>query len=727
MASAMVTQLASEIAALRLQRDQALAREAETTYGLQRMLGADKAAGVLVRALWGDCLAALHVWRQHASEISLSIALDYADPGRRRYAEAVAADAAARLEIEETRRQEAEKLAFDEGKRRRRAEAALSQAQTELGRITEDAALSCRNAAAGLGERAADALAARSDRQLLGRAFASWCVVCSQLELSQVEERAAPLATRLATLEGEMADADAARAAAAEAARTAADELRAKLRTAQREASEAHLGMLSARQQRAEAMAKAAAEEEGRMHELARAEALDLRHAALIANLGASGGGARVLRSLGPAFRAWGRMAEAQRAMDAGRAEMAEAAAAATAAMRERAEAASMAAAESAAQAAAARDDGERSTAAAEMRLRRCEASRHAERRRHAVEAGVLITAELSACEGQLRRAEGMLEATSRRLCETRVEKADAESLRGVLAEWRELRWLAREERLGAQLDHAKSTRRAAAERAEALVALVERARERAACLMGDGANRRAVAFWLGGWRSLVRDAQRQRAAQAAEAQAEASASREAAMQMALANASREADELRGQLAEREGAFEAEARRRRELESELAEMQRRLEGSEVAARDEAARAAQLEEEAQALEVELQACELKLLMLDEQAVRQAEDIHEQLRDTLIASPNPGRPQKGALGDGGVLGGLSSARTPRRARSSGSSFLARAAAGSAQQQPPHPLSSSGSLSPDPSGASPMASPLPHQNRQEALEEERLMADE
>ena len=196
---------------------------------------------------------------------------------------------------------------------------------------------------------------------------------------------------------------------------------------------------------------------------------------------------------------------------------------------------------------------------------------------------------------------------------------------------------------------------------------------------MGESIARRHAAHLLGCWRSHTSERQRHKAAEAAEAQAEASARREAELDRALQTASDELQSVGRLLSESRHAFEEEGRRRRGVESELEEARGRLAASERGAREEAARAKELEEEASALQVELEACELKLLMLDAQAVRQAEDIHEQLQDTLVASPNPGKggafaAARGgafgggggmpAAGGGGLLGGLSSGKGLRR---------------------------------------------------------------
>lgn len=679
MASAAVTQLASEVQTLRAQRDAALAREAETTFGLQRMLGADKAIGVVMRALWGDCLAALLVWRRHASEMSLNTALAAADPDRRRYAEALAADSAARLEIEESRRVDAEKLAFDEGKRRRRAEAELMRVREELRLTSEELALARRGVAFGIGERAAEALAYRRELDLLSRSLGAWRVACSEQRLARSEARYEALAPRIAELESAAAEAEASRLSAAAQSDRAGGVLRDQLESVLALQLEAQNAMQGLQQEREEAIERAARQEKELSLAAEDAEALDARHAEVIARLGDAAAGVRALRKVGPHFRRWGRRAAVMRERQAGERAAVEAAAAAEAAMREKVEASARDAAHFAASAEAARDDGERSTAAAEMRLRRCETSRHAERRRHAIEAGVLLAAELRACEKRLRSAEAVGEAVSSRLREVVQLREELGTAHAAMRAWRAWREEAREARLRGQLEDARAARQAAAERSAQLARWLDDSRGRSAALMGESIARRHAAHLLGCWRSHTSERQRHKAAEAAEAQAEASARREAELDRALQTASDELQSVGRLLSESRHAFEEEGRRRRGVESELEEARGRLAASERGAREEAARAKELEEEASALQVELEACELKLLMLDAQAVRQAEDIHEQLRDTLVASPNPGKggafaaARGGAVGGGGgmpaaggggLLGGLSSGKGLRR---------------------------------------------------------------
>lgn len=265
-----VAELAEEVnrgRQLLLERDDELRRQAERAVLLQRMLGADKAAGVLSRALSSAALAALHRWRRFVTELRAAAvdgaALQSAELlGRLRAADTLVTEMAARLEAEEARRSEAERIAFDEGRRRRRADEARASAVAQLEqRALELAAAERlgRDSESTAKERFAETLAARHGERAVSRALATW----RTLARSSVRD-----AARLAAA----SDAAAQRAESDASARTACDAVREQLAAAQRQASEAQLLVLSLRQQRAEALARAAADEQHKLEAVAREE-----------------------------------------------------------------------------------------------------------------------------------------------------------------------------------------------------------------------------------------------------------------------------------------------------------------------------------------------------------------------------------------------------------------------------------------------------------------------
>ena len=192
----------------------------------------------------------------------------------------------------------------------------------------------------------------------------------------------------------------------------------------------------------------------------------------------------------------------------------------------------------------------------------------------------------------------------------------------------------AKDARLRAAMEETQGERDDSAEGAKRNARWAARARARCAELMADRVSRRQFAAVLSSWHSVARDAKQRRAAEASK---EASDRRDAEVARALSAATEKVLVAESRLAQNCAALQDEVERRRALQAENAELRKSLEASEAAAQEESARAAQAEEEAQRLEVELQACELKLLMLDAQAVKEAEDIHKQLRETLVPSP------------------------------------------------------------------------------------------
>ena len=134
------------------ERDDALRREIERADLLQRMLGADKAIGVLARAAWGSALVALRQWWYATTAID-DVNGEVAELfGRLRAADDLTAETAARLEAEEARRSEAERLAFDEGRRRRHAEEVRATAEAQIQQARADAEAQLHQALAAADE-----------------------------------------------------------------------------------------------------------------------------------------------------------------------------------------------------------------------------------------------------------------------------------------------------------------------------------------------------------------------------------------------------------------------------------------------------------------------------------------------------------------------------------------------------------------------------------------------
>ena len=100
----LVEQLITSLNVTTAQRDKALA----DLIDLQRMLGADKACAVLCLAFRQSALSSLHRWRAAVSDM-LTRGLRPALRSTQHAAEAAAAEAAARLEAEESRRVQAER------------------------------------------------------------------------------------------------------------------------------------------------------------------------------------------------------------------------------------------------------------------------------------------------------------------------------------------------------------------------------------------------------------------------------------------------------------------------------------------------------------------------------------------------------------------------------------------------------------------------------------------
>ena len=270
-------------------RDDELRRETERAVLLQRMLGADKALLAWTRAQSSEARSALLHWRRAAAESgAVRLVAQLCD------AQALAAEAAAQVEAEEARRAEAERLAFDEGRRRRRAEEARAAAEArvrELSTALDDAqragevAARLDHANTTLQEKMADALGARQHDRQIWRAFGTWRSLAAGRARSAANDKA-------------RVDAEA-------AARSEADTLRGQLRTAQRDASEAQLLVLSTRQQRAEALARAAEEEQGRHEAVAREVRLDEKVEMLLVQLALASDQRRTHRYVGPAFHKW--------------------------------------------------------------------------------------------------------------------------------------------------------------------------------------------------------------------------------------------------------------------------------------------------------------------------------------------------------------------------------------------------------------------------------------
>ena len=676
-----VETLVQEVSRVRAELEQ----EAERADMLQRMLGSDKALAALARALAASVLSALWRWRQFAAadgrltpEAATMLAM------RKAAAEALAAEAAAQLEAEETRRAEAEKLAFEEGRRRRRAEAELVERTARLDAEAHTTASACD-------ERLAECVAARRTDASLARAFGALRAGGLQAALRTARTEAVELASLVREREADAA------ASEGQASR-AAEQLRSQLRTAQREASEANLASLSARQQRAEALAKAAAHDHERLDALARAGSLEGQHGAVCDRLGEA---VHAARACGPALRRWSQRVAARRVQAAGLAGEAESHAARAALERhvaelhERAEAAARDAGSHAAAAAAARSDSDRAVAHVEMRLRKSELGRAADAERARVEAGTLLGAELRSLELQSGGAARQEERLGRALCERVAAARRQHSTGAALTRWGLWASRRRDGALQSRLMAAEAAAREQSRQCDAMAAVADsrafRGAEARAWAVGRIASQ-VDRWWAGAvlraWHLAVgREARRAgqaalraevaarhteaaaaaTAQEAVEAAAEAAVAEAAAvatgaaeaaaeaqresqsrierLQAEIAAAARELGDLRLRVHEQQQAAEAAARERARERSDaaaaLAAVRERLEESERACQAERARAARCEDDCRRLEEELQASELRTLWQGEQAAQQAAQqasaIHEQLHASVLPSP------------------------------------------------------------------------------------------
>lgn len=615
---------AAMVTAAITQRDDALSqRDAALNdlIDLQRMLGVDKAFSTLANILRQEMLAALHRWQNAASALTLQQELQLKPShesvlrNRLKAADAASAEAGARLEAEEARRAEAEKLAFEEGKRRRRAEEEARCGSAELARLREGA----DDGKTASSERLATVLAVRRNHADLTRAMCTWRVAVTML----VCDEASTAARRVPVLEREAHEAAEERARGVEV-------LKSQLRAAQREAGEATLSALSAKQQRAEALAKAAAEEQARLEEAALAERQHARHAAVVEHLGRLTG---ACWHLGPSFRHWGRRAAATRAHAASEAASSLRAAGANATLRQQLEATAADAEEHAAAAAAARVDGERVAAAAQMRLGKAEQARSAERRRHGIETRLLLAAELVAVEASVAHAARMGARAADRLGERAARRRDH-----ALAAWALRAWATsvREARRDAMIARVSSAERAAAEeagRSARRLAVIEGTRARAADVLSTLGGRRRMTWAISTWRVVVDEVGRNEATQSAAAARGALERARGEHDQSLAQAARELAGVQAQLRECERRAEAG-------EAEAAALKERLSSSEAAAQAEAQRSAAQAEEAQRMEEELQAHELRELLQEERAKSEAERMKALMHEAVAPSPRKG---------------------------------------------------------------------------------------
>ena len=246
----------------------------------------------------------------------------------------------------------------------------------------------------------------------------------------------------------------------------------------------------------------------------------------------------------------------------------------------------------------------------------------------------MLLGAELRYTEWQLTRSSmlnGVLSAQLRYVVVAHTDHLLMRQVFGALLRcWRG----AKEAKRWAAHDQTQRERDAAAEGVKCNARWAARARVRCAELMADRLCCRQLATVMKCWHSAARAARQHRAAEASK---EAQHRRDAEVERALSAATEKVLVAENRLAQTCAALQQEVERRRVLQAESTELSKRLVASEAAVQQEIARAAQADEETQRLEVELQACELKLLMLDAQAIQEAEDIHNQLKDTLVSTP------------------------------------------------------------------------------------------
>ena len=658
---------------------------------LQLMLGADKVIGVFSRAVWGSALAALCHWRHVVAGLDSEDDRNTELIAHLRTADELTAETSARLEAEEARRKEAERLAFEEGRRRRRAEEARAAAEAEAreARAAAEARLDEVRAAAEAEVQRAHAAAEAQKQQThatvdeqLQQASAQVAsklermheVVCDTFSVALAARREQRALTHLlgtwrlfaATARHRAARLQAAAEMAAERtqneanARSAAEAIAAQLRVAQREASEAQLLVLATRQQRAEALAKAAAEEEQRLESVVLGERRVARHSQVLEQLGAVFATAAAQRCLGATLRFWAVLATARRV----RAKMAGSAAAAESELRGRLEAAVREAAAHAGALAEARAESAHADAAASERQRALSARASIERLRTSVEARGLLCGEIDYLERAFTRSEHARYAGADSFAEREWRLRQQADLQASLSHWSHLVSRRRHRALSADLDRA---RQAAADASAGLVrraAVASRARTHWAHAVAYGDARLTAATSFGAWRHVAVAARR-------EAAAAAEASQREALQQQLSELTRLAERLSAELQQSQATLSArteelEAARVRadaradasecrvaELEhaatqaalaasKETLELRMRLGAAEQQAALEAARARRAEEVSSRLEEDVRAAELRALWNKEQAAQQASLIHEQLHETIdLLAPSPRR--------------------------------------------------------------------------------------
>ena len=506
------------------ERDDRLVQEAEKAVLLQRMLGADKAVTVLMHEAWGAILVALHRWRcavtamrfggdaallATKAAVSLEQASEHASTLHTQLAaaQALVAETEARLEAEEARRVEAERLAFDECRGRRRAEAALALVEQEqvvveqaVERVHEAAVHVLTSKRRGLDvARAFGTWRLSSAREAAARAVHSYDVVQSEVraEASVRAEAAAALAS--ARAEGEASRA---------ALRAEAESLRAELGTARRHASESQLLVLSSRQQRAEALAKAASEEQARHEAVEREHAAEARYAAALDALVLASLRSRVQREIGTALRSWALLAAARRAS----CDMRGAVTAAAAASADRAALAAHEAAAHASMAAAARTEAAEAAEEAAVRYDHAQYAAALERRRHALELSRLLGPELAHLErsrAHLERSLARRDATwavsserlATALCARRQAARDLVLVGACLGAWARHVRSVRADGLQAQLSEAQRCHADEVARSERSAASTGVARGRAVGAMVASSRRLLTGRVLAAWR----------------------------------------------------------------------------------------------------------------------------------------------------------------------------------------------------------------------------------
>jgi hypothetical protein len=685
---------------------------------LQLMLGADKVIGVFSRAVWGSALAALCHWRHVVAGLDSEDDRNTELIAHLRTADELTAETSARLEAEEARRKEAERLAFEEGRRRRRAEEARAAAEAEAreARAAAEARLDEVRAAAEAEVQRAHAAAEAQKQQThatvdeqLQQASAQVAsklermheVVCDTFSVALAARREQRALTHLlgtwrlfaATARHRAARLQAAAEMAAERtqseanARSAAEAIAAQLRVAQREASEAQLLVLAARQQRAEALAKAAAEEEQRLESVVLGERRVARHSQVLEQLGAVFAAAAAQLCLGASLRFWAVLATARRVAAAQRrlgrclgatlrfwavlatarrvrAKMAGSAAAAESELRGRLEAAVREAAAHAGALAEARAESAHADAAASERQRALSARASIERLRTSVEGRGLLCGEIDYLERAFTRSEHARYAGADSFAEREWRLRQQADLQASLSHWSHLVSRRRHHALSADLDRA---RQAAADASAGLVrraAVASRARTHWAHAVAYGDARLTAATSFGAWRHVAVAARREAAAAAEASQREALQQQlseltrlaerlSAELQQSQATLSARTEELEAARVTADARADASECRVAELEhaatqaalaasKETLELRMRLGAAEQQAALEAARARRAEEVSSRLEEDVRAAELRALWNKEQAAQQASLIHEQLHETIdLLAPSPRR--------------------------------------------------------------------------------------